>query len=307
MTLLITSLTPHGIIMGSDSVLSIVESGRRGLLITPHPGFQKIYPIESINCAISCWGEGWTDVTSFDTNQFWISTFIEENEGEYTNIHEFAVLLANTINDRRDNPLTIPNNMNQLHHWRYGTVGAHLTGYIDTDGGLFPALYHIHNGISERFNDINPSIVNPNFDLPPALVQELFSRGVWPLHRNGDFSMYATLDAMINGLFDNLRRVILPTGDMFEIPSDRGFGTILSAYVHYIAFWIKIVRDIFRLSTLPNTVGGAVQICTITEGGNIRFIPVEDPIELLNYRLAVGEISSDQYSRIMEILRPEQS
>ena len=45
-----------------------------------------------------------------------------------------------------------------------------------------------------------------------------------------------------------------------------------------------------------------IQIMTITRDGETRFIPIENPIGLLNYRLATGEITMDEYAEIIQRL-----
>ncbi|MHA1286882.1 MAG: hypothetical protein ACTSPB_05700 [Candidatus Thorarchaeota archaeon] len=147
----------------------------------------------------------------------------------------------------------------------HGTSGVHVVGYEQHEQMHIPILYHVHNGISQFFDGIDPSIVNANYDLSPETVLNNWENNEWPLHRNGDFMMYATLDAMLNDLFENLRRVRLPTGAMFNIPEPRNFGDMeIPTYSNYIAFWIKLVSDIHRLSNLPNSIGGQIQITTVT-------------------------------------------
>lgn len=281
-------------------MVSLPQRGFGRLVIETFPGFKKIYEIESIGCAVSCWGRGWVSAETFERNCFWIEDFIIDRQSDYNSIHEFASLLASEMNNNENIPLiSPPTNRHNLHPWLYGTSGAHVVGYVDFDGGQLPVLYHVHNGISQVFDTIDPTIVNANYDLSPERVRARFDNGEWPLHRNGDFMMYAVLDAMLNDLFSNLRRTMLPTGDMFTIPEPRNFGrNELRSYSNYIAFWIKLVRDIHRLSNLPNSIGGSVQITTVTSE-EINQIQIEDEVDLLNFRLISGEISLERYNEII--------
>ena len=298
MTLILTSLTPHGIVMGSDSMMTTIQPGLNRPIIETIPGYRKIYQIPSIHAGVSCWGRGWIDEENLSSNEFWIGRWISENEGEYSSIQDFVNLLQIELN-RRVNPLEIPMNMNALNIWRYGNVGAHVAGLVELRGRPVPTLYHVHNGMSERFSDIDPREVNANHDLPPDQVTRLFDGGIWPLHRNGDFWMYAVLDSMLGDLFRNLQRVELPTGDMFELPSVSNFGLPLPTWSRYLAFWIGLVRDILRLSNHPNSIGGEIQILNITIDGELREIPIENPREILNSRLSSGEISIRDYEMIL--------
>jgi len=254
--------------MGADSAISyssyVTEpSGRKRRRILT--GAVKILQIPKIKAGISYWGEG--NIGS-ETTDVWLSDFVFSNKDRYNNIHDFANLLQNELRELVPE-LTEPEDSLE---YRYGKRGFHLAGFVEHEGKPTPTLYHIHNGQSETTKGINPRIINANYDLPPERVLKHFSQHQSPYVRNGEFLLYAVL-------FDNLLKAFRQLGDLlrkvhetpFVFPDKTKFSDPLEAYSEFVRFWIRLVRDTYALSNLPEIIGGDISVLSIFPTGENKF------------------------------------
>lgn len=268
MTLIQTWLFPFGISMGSDSAISyntsITEpSGRKRMRILT--GCTKTLWIPKIKAGISYWGDGNIDNVTTDV---WLSDFIFSRRDQYNNISDFAVLLQDELRELVPK-ITEPKGSME---YRYGKKGFHLAGFVEHGGKPVPTLYHIHNGQSETNSEIDPTIINANCDFPPEIVLTHFSKSEIPNLRNGDFFLYATL-------FDNLRisfrqcgnLVEKITGSPFVFPDLSKFSDRLDGCSEFVRFWIRLVRDVYALSNLPESIGGDILVLSISPTGEAKF------------------------------------
>lgn len=261
MTLVLTWLFPIGIVMGADSAITYPDAFVTGANGRRRPRIltdcTKVFPIPKINAGISFWGKSVGNSTDV-----WLSEFITSREEEYNNISEFAVLLQNEL--RRLVPrITAPENSREH---RYGNRGFHLAGYVDYNGENIPTFYHIHNGRSEVYPTIDPRIVNANQDFPPEKISRLFLQHRAPHVRNGAFFLYSRL-------FNDLLPLINDLNDRLNIrfPDPNKFTTPLEAYSEFVRFWIRLTRDIFALSNLPEIIGGDISVLSISPTGETNF------------------------------------
>jgi hypothetical protein len=268
MTLILTWLFPFGICMGADSAISynsyITEpSGRKRRRILT--GGTKTLWIPKIRAGISYWGEGNIDNVTTDV---WLSDFIFSHEDQYDNINDFATLLQDEL--RKLVPeITEPEGSLE---YRYGKRGFHLAGFIEHEGKPIPTFYHIHNGQSETTSNINPRITNANYDLPPEKVLKHFPKSEFPCVANGEFYMYKIL-------FDNLQTAFGQFGDLlrkasgspFIFPDPTKFSDRLEACSEFARFWIRLVRDVYALSNLPEIIGGDISVLSISPSGETKF------------------------------------
>ena len=266
MTLILTWLFPFGIVMGADSALTYTDSyvtdssGRRRPRILT--GVRKVFEIPKIHAGISFWGEA--DIGKQTTDE-WLSNFIISQENRYESIADFAALLQDELRNLM-RPITDPEGS---YNYRYGTRGFHLAGFTECKGKSIPTFYHIHNGQSEVYPNINPKILNANQDFPPDRVLELFSRNIAPYVRNGDFHIYSLLFHGLDALFRQESERIRQIYGEFQFPDPSKFATPLEAYTEYIRFWIRLVRDIYALSNLPEIIDGEISVLSITSNGDI--------------------------------------
>ncbi|MHA1972652.1 MAG: hypothetical protein ACTSW1_06660 [Candidatus Hodarchaeales archaeon] len=254
MTLILTWLFPFGIVMGADSALTLRNP--HTYEITGIETVQKIYHIPKINAGISCWGNGKVGEIPIET---YLPAFIEERENEYSNIDEFATILKEDVSNYTPEITASVNS----YEYRYGNRGFHLAGFVDYNGTQVPSFYHIHNGVSETYSNINPRILNANHDWPPNKVFKDFNDGIIPNIRNGDFLRYAQLFDSLWKTFQQLK----VAGSPVNIPSINKFGDLLLAYSEFVRFWIRLTRDVYALSDLPEIIGGNISILSLKPNG----------------------------------------
>lgn len=265
MTLILTWLFHEGIVMGTDSAVTRTipspsgESVRRILT-----GYRKVYHIPKTNAGISCWGKGKVEDYPLDV---WLPDFIYSHEEDYDNIHEFAISLQDKLGDAVPE-LTDPEGS---YHYRYGDRGFHLAGYVDYQGKPVPTVYHIHNGQSETNPEINPRKINANNDLPPHEVLDLFSKNKAPHVRNGDFRLYAIIFDRLTGLFCEFYKSSRESSRPFIFPDPRKFESILNGNSEFVRFWIRLVRDVYALSNMPEIIGGDISILSIAPTGESKY------------------------------------
>jgi len=263
-TLILTWLFPEGIIMGTDSAVTqprTTPTGRTFNRILT--GLKKVFHIPKINAGISCWGKG--NIGDY-TVDVWLPDFISSHEEEYDTIHGFALLLQNELRDIVP-VLTAPEGS---YEYRYGNRGFHLSGYVEYNGQQIPTFYHIHNGLSETYPDINPRIINANHDLPPKEVLRLFLKNIAPHVRNGDFMLYSMLLDIITNLFDSLHKKLTVRGRPFIFPNIPQFEHPLEGLSEFVRFWIRLVRDVYALSNLPEIIGGEIYTLSIAPTGETQ-------------------------------------
>ena len=196
MTLLLTWLFPFAIIIGADSAATLRNpvTGQITDIITD---IRKVFEIPKINAGISCWGNAKVGAETLET---WLPEFIEGQEDSYESIDDFAILLQDEI--RQYTPeITAPVGS---YEYRYGNRGFHLAGFVDYQEKNIPTFYHIHNGLSEVIQNINPRIVNANHDRPPQSVLKDWAQEKIPYTRKGDFIRFSRLFDVLYSTISNL-------------------------------------------------------------------------------------------------------
>ena len=267
MTLILTWLFPDGICMGADSAISYnssitLPSGRTKKRILT--GGIKVLQIPKIKAGISFWGDG--NIGS-DTTDVWLSDFIYTNKSKYGNIHDFATLLETEL--RKLVPkLTDPKGS---YHYRYGRRGFHLAGFVDDGGKPVPTFYHIHNGESETTSGIDPTKINANYDFPPSVVLNYFSNKIYPHIRNGEFMLYGEMFDNLQKAFARFMAYLKANGITLVFPEPSKFSNSLEAHSEFVRFWIRLTRDVFALSNLPEIIGGEISVLTISPSGDFQF------------------------------------
>jgi hypothetical protein len=269
MTLILTWVFPFGIFMGADSAISynsyLTEpDGRRKKRILN--GATKILKIPKINAGISYWGEG---NVGNQTTDVWLSNFIFSRRDDYQNINDFAMLIQNELREIVHDEITEPEGSLE---YRYGKRGFHLAGFVEHEGRAVPTFYHIHNGQSETAPNINPRIINANYDLPPLRVLRFFSHSTFPYVRNGDFFLYAKLFDSLMGAFGDFRILLGEVYNQpFLFPDPSKFSNNIEAYSEFVRFWIRLVRDVYALSNVPESIGGEISILSISPNGETEY------------------------------------
>jgi hypothetical protein len=245
MTLVLTELTLHGIAMAADSAVTTTNTVTGLSYVQPNAA-KKLHQIPYLNAGVSCWGLG--TISGMRTDQ-WLEDFIESNAG-ITTLQEFGEELAINLNS------LIPSNNTQE-----GRLGFHLAGFEDYNSDSTPSFYHIHDDrsttLEQRGIFIDPTLFNPNHDMPPHVFLQIASSGVGWITRNGDYLLYAQMFQLLENFFANLT----PLGIM--IPHSQN----VVDRAEYLVFQIRTVSELYRLSNLVPGIGGRINYLTITQNG----------------------------------------
>lgn len=247
MTLVLTEISEYGIIMGADSAVTSQTTspggqvGRRVLT-----GVRKLFPIPYFQAGVSCWGYG--QIGNLDAD-IWLSDFIQRHKSESQTLQDFATQLQDELNR-----IIPPTQSGQ------GKAGFHLAGFVSRSGRLTTDFWHIHNGPSQFFSDIDPHVFNANHDLVGAIALGGYDHNnPYLIVRNGDYLFYATW-------WENFERILNATlrrqGITTPVPS-------LPGRAEYIRFQIRTISEIYSMSTLLPSIGGEISILTI-DANDIR-------------------------------------
>lgn len=238
MTLILTELSPHGIAMAADSAVTVQAT-------SPVPytryltGMQKLQPVYHLQAGVSTWGHATVDGMDADV---WLASFIQWSVEQTGTLGEFAVLLQGELRRALGPGSGVPR------------IGFHLAGYEEHDGERLPSFYHIHDGPSETFGNIDPQLVNANHDMSPARFRQARDLGVLPfIVRNGDYTFYVNLWNMMEAFFKTYS---------INLPARR----TLDARLDYLTFQVRTVGEIYRLLGVPS-IGGAILGLTIGSSG----------------------------------------
>lgn len=249
MTLVLTEISQYGIVMGADSAVTCetpLPSGGTGRRVLT--GVQKLFPIPYLQAGVSCWGYG--QIGNFETD-VWLSDFIRRHQGQSQTLQDFAMQLQDELNR-----IIPPTQSGQ------GEAGFHLAGFVSRNGRLTPDFWHIHNGPSQFFNNIDPHVFNANHDLAGAMAQGSYNHSTPNLiARNGDYLFYA---AWWKDFEDLLKATLRQRGINIPLPS-------LEGRAEYIRFQIRTISEIYSMSTLLASIGGEISILAIDTSGTCSF------------------------------------
>jgi hypothetical protein len=251
-TLVLTELSHVGIAMATDSAVTFAQGGT--VWAVPSAA-NKLHVVPNLNAGVSCWGLGHIGNTPTDQ---WISTFIGGHSSVPTLTafaQELADELTNSVGRSADGK---------------PRAGFHVAGYLDDGKGPAPALYHVHDGPSEVLQGvgftIDPHRFNANQDVSSEQTRGAISRGEGILTRNGDYQPYAQLFERLQQFFVDVR----PLGILIPRPGD------LRDRIEYLIFQIRTVSELYRLSNLVPSIGGAIPYLGIHPGGlhsaGIRYV-----------------------------------
>jgi hypothetical protein len=241
MTLVLSELNQHGIAMAADSAVTCqVRLPSGGVTHRVLHGVRKLQPVHHINAGISCWGIG--SINGVDTD-FWIADLIQRSQSTTSDLHSFASFLASELNSALP-----PNSPNS---------GFHVAGFDQTGSVPLPAFYHVHNGVSQYFPNINTSIFNANFDKPPQQYQ----LNQFYITRNGDYIFYAQFFTYFQAFLNSLSSQ--PQLSSISIPSPDDLYT----RAKLLRLQIQTVAGLYDVSNLVPGIGGPITLLGIGSGG----------------------------------------
>ncbi len=250
MTLVLTEISRYGIVMGADSTVTYetqLPTGERVSRILI--GFQKLFPIPYLKAGVSCWGYG--RIGNVDTD-IWLNDFIQRHEGRVGTLREFAICLQDELR------IIIGPRSGQ------GECGFHLAGFAEERGLLVPDFWHIHNGASEYFRDVDATIFNANHDLAEAKALGRYdpnNPNIIYITRNGDYQFYAVWWENFEEVVDEFLRA---QGIQVPKPSLQG-------RIEYVRFQIRSISEIYRMSTRLPSIGGEISTLAIDTSGICSF------------------------------------
>lgn len=247
MTLVLTEISQYGMVMGADSAATcktLLPNEQTGYRVLT--GVHKLFPIPYLRAGISCWGYG--QVGNFETD-IWLGDFIRRQQRQSQNLQEFAIQLQDELNR------IIPSTQSGE-----AEAGFHLGGFVDTDGGQTPDFWHIHNGPSQFFANIDPHVFNANHDLAAAIEQGIYDpndRDKIYITRNGDYQFYAKW-------WENFEEVITKflRSQGIHVPKQS-----LQGRVEYVRFPIRSISEIYAMSTRLPSIGGQIITLAIDLNG----------------------------------------
>jgi hypothetical protein len=126
MTLVVSDISKHGIVMVGDSAITQIKNGRKEV----RSRCAKIHYSSAANIGFATWGNAGVGKIKMDT---WISEFIQTSIKQGEAIEDVAIKLINQLN-----PILASSGL----RWKQVHRGIHIAGYKN---GL-PCLYHIHCG-----------------------------------------------------------------------------------------------------------------------------------------------------------------
>ncbi|MFH1701247.1 MAG: hypothetical protein ABIE07_11740 [Candidatus Zixiibacteriota bacterium] len=242
MTLVLTELNQHGISMAADSAVTfrvpLPDGGFKNRVLH---GADKLQPVHHINAGISCWGL--SSINGVDTD-IWITDLIQRSRSTTSDLHSFASFLASELNSALP-----PNSQNS---------GFHVAGFVQIGTTSLPAFYHVHNGISQYFTNINTSIFNANFDRSPQQYQP----GQFYITRNGDYQFYAQFFTYFQSFLQSLPLQPQLAGISIPSPDD------LYTRARLLRLQIQTIAGLYDVSNLVPGIGGPITLLGIGPRGH---------------------------------------
>ena len=247
MTLIITEVSRYGIVMVADSAVTSINEDTGEIHSIEENGATKLSKIDYLNAGISWWGLG--TINQKNTEE-WLNEFIEQNKNDCRSISDFANRLEKELRN-------ILGNINT-------ELGFHLAGYENTQQGNLPLFYHITNSAVNNCFDHTTKEFDAQKDYTPE-KQEYNKENPYWLTRNGDYFLYANISERLQGFFNQLATI-----HGVIIPGNQS----LNGREEYLRFYMEMIKKIFSISNLEQTIGGKVASLKIDSNG-IRDYKIE--------------------------------
>jgi len=277
MTLILTELSEFGIAMAADTASTVDSLNTRGTIESrAFNGLIKLLPVDKLEAGISYWG--WSQLPPNEQigcgvlMDSWLNEFLVRNRNRFDTIEELALLLESELRER------VPElSDEELKRSQFGYGGVHLTGFVDYEDNKIPCFWHIHNGESQESprKDLNPKIVNANYDCPP----EKFLRKYLPMGglmvRNGEYEPYARFfDKYLKKYLQELQR---EEGIYIPIPTLPFRAEFLRAQILFMSGLYAVGGDYINKEGVilkkARSIGNEVTVLTITaEEGITNYI-----------------------------------
>lgn len=268
MTLILTELTPPGVVMVADSAISYELDGK--VVTANKEQWEKLFTVPSVGAGVSYWG-AIGKVTPRDFPN-WLREVLGKT-GQFSDLQTLAEHLARALNTNcGDKPL--PNGAD---------VGLHVAGFAPwRDGVLRPTVYHVHNRHSEyrvktdlwgargqplrrRWSLVAGAMglfeARLNFpdDKPVDVNVATLKEGGFFL-QNGDYFPYTVVSRKLYEAFAELS-----TFDGCRIPRDPDN---LPSRMGFHRMVIETIINLYEMSSLPKRIGRPIVSLAINADGD---------------------------------------
>ena len=193
MTLVVSEISMHGIVMIGDSAITY---SRAGAPVGVGDGAAKVHYSEKANIGFTIWGNAVVQGQQMDT---WVKKFIDSRINENENIESVGQKLTAEIRSELEK---------ENKPWTDLVFGIHLAGYMND----LPRLWHIHCGHNNepphepRLYHDYPEDQNWTEDYYRAMFFPPGGGGTASAHlRNGYTPHYALLFKSMNDYVNNIR------------------------------------------------------------------------------------------------------
>jgi len=239
MTLIITEVSRYGIVMVADSAITSIttKNGNIHSISIEENGATKLSKIDYLNAGISWWGLA--TINNKNTEE-WLSEFIEKNKNNCKSVSEFAKKLETELRNVLGKIDT--------------EMGFHLAGYERSSRGNLPSFYHVTNSAKNDCFDHSTK----EFEAQPDYTPEKYDPSIFRITRNGAYFIYANISNMLQQFFNQLAAT---QGIM--IPGKQS----LDGREEYLRFYMEMIKKIFSISNLEQTIGGKVASMKIDSSG----------------------------------------
>ena len=263
MTLVVSEVSRHGIVMVGDSA---VTHSRDARIVRVEPGAQKVQYSSAANIGITMWGWGQAGNQRLD---LWVSEFMKSEAQSGVSIETLGTLLAQQLNRLRQE-----NNVPMDETTR---SGFHLAGY---ENGC-PRLWHVHTGHYHEpvheFRLYRDFPEGQGLSPDQALIQ--IEQGVLNFHlRNGYHQIFGLLFENVLSYSRNLRNLL-----RVEFPADTVEGR-----VQFNKLLVRSVADTLEASGLHPIVNNILS--TIAFNQDRLLVDERIPIDVGSGAMEPGDL-----------------
>lgn len=259
MTLVVSWVASVGIVMAGDSATTY-SGGRRPIV---RFDAMKVLPIARMRAGISTWGEGQIGDLPVDV---WLERWFEDRVVAGDTIETVSQRLVDCLNYelRLDTPNPVIADR---------PLGLHVSGWLPTEAGVVPVLWHIHRGhAGEAPRELrlhrdypesgfaNPDYPWDNYDEYLQYLSASSSNCI--ALRNGTYRPFAAYQERLFRLLSDLNQVF--GLGMPEFPTLEWWG-------EFIQFQVQTMVKLYHLYDGLEIIGGTVPYLLIPLNGPLAY------------------------------------
>jgi hypothetical protein len=221
MTLVVSDISKHGIVMVGDSAVTKRQAGGKSVSADA----VKVQYSAKANVGFAIWGKAAMSSTRFD---YWLRDFITNEIGESDAIEGIGAKLADQINS----------DLSKMGRpWSALVRGVHLAGYRDGE----PVLFHVHCGHQgEPSHELRLYHDYPDDQKISAKEFDAILKSGYVHLRNGYHPHFAVL---FNSLFPYTAQLREIANIQFPYPNIEGRLAFYKLLVKFVAETLKASRE----------------------------------------------------------------